>query len=322
MLAALPIELRIEIEENVQRKDFTQSELADIQRTVIEHWSKIAKENQGRRSDLTSTQGCVEVAEKPSRYLNVTEKVARLFNESEGQTRKRLAVVEAAEREPEKYGSLRDDMDRSGHVDAPFRRLLVMRQAEAIRKDPPPLPGRGPYRVIVADPPWPYDIDPTGRGSVPYPTLAIPAICALPVATIAHADCILWLWTTNRHMRESYEVLDAWGFERRTILTWAKNKMGLGEWLRGQTEHCHLAIRGKPVVHLVAQTTLLFGDVRAHSQKPEAFYGLVESLCPAPSYLSLYHRGPLRPGWDGHGDEVDVEALTHSPLDPGKAAAR
>jgi hypothetical protein len=26
-------------------------------------------------------------------------------------------------------------------------------------------------------------------------------------------------------MREAYEILDAWGFEPKTILTWAKDKM-------------------------------------------------------------------------------------------------
>lgn len=39
LLVALPFALRIEIAENVARKDFTQSELAEIQRVVIEHWS-------------------------------------------------------------------------------------------------------------------------------------------------------------------------------------------------------------------------------------------------------------------------------------------
>ncbi len=33
------------------------------------------------------------------------------------------------------------------------KKLIVARKAEAIRAEPPPLPNRGPYRVIVADPP-------------------------------------------------------------------------------------------------------------------------------------------------------------------------
>ena len=58
-------------------------------------------------------------------------------------------------------------------------------------------------------------------------------------------------------MRFAFEVLDAWGFELKTILTWVKDRMGTGDWLRGQTEHCILAIRGKPTVTLTDQTTLL-----------------------------------------------------------------
>jgi N6-adenosine-specific RNA methylase IME4 len=93
-----------------------------------------------------------------------------------------------------------------------------------------------------------------------------------------------------------------------TILTWAKDKMGYGDWLRCQTEQCLLAVRGRPVVQLSNQTTLLRAPMRAHSQKPDEFYELVEQLCPAPRYASLFHRGVTRPNWDGHGDEAAAMA--------------
>src|SRR5262249_7160715 len=127
-------------------------------------------------------------------------------------------------------------------------------------------------------------------------------ICAERVADIAHADCILWLWTTNFYTRQAFEVLDSWGFEHKTILSWVKDKMGMGDWLRGQTEHCLLAVRGKPTVVLTNQTTVLPAPRRAHSEKPDAFYELVETLCPAPRYAELWARSQ-REGWDGHGDE-------------------
>ena len=91
---------------------------------------------------------------------------------------------------------------------------------------------------------------------------------------------ILWLWVTNLFMREAFPLLEAWGFERRTILTWAKDRMGTGDWLRGQTEHAIMAVRGKPVVTLTNQTTLLNAPVRGHSQKPVEFYNLVEKSLP------------------------------------------
>jgi N6-adenosine-specific RNA methylase IME4 len=123
------------------------------------------------------------------------------------------------------------------------------------------------------------------------------------VSSIAHDDAILWLWTTNAYMREAFGVLDAWGFENKTILTWVKNRIGTGDWLRGQTEHCLLAVRGKPTVQLSDQTTALGAPAGAHSAKPDAFYEMVEALCPAPRYAELFQRTP-RPNWDGHGDEV------------------
>jgi N6-adenosine-specific RNA methylase IME4 len=301
LLRKLPLALRIEIEENAQRKPLTQSELAVEQRRILEHLRK--HKTPGTRNDLKSA-----TAEKGFSEVRATTLVGKLFNESHKQVEKRLAIIEALEAEPndEKIAKLAADMDRTGNVNGPFKRLKVMRQSDEIRAEPPSLPMNGPYRVIVADPPWPYEVrqeDPTHRGALPYPTMSIANICAMDVASIAHADCILWLWTTNHFMRHAYTVLDAWGFAEKTILTWVKDKFGTGDWLRGQTEHCIMAIRGKPAVQLTNQTTVLYAKARAHSQKPEEFYAFVEKLCPAPLYAELFSRA-ARPNWDGHGDEA------------------
>jgi N6-adenosine-specific RNA methylase IME4 len=233
------------------------------------------------------------------------DKVADFIGKDRKTLVKARAIRDAAKVEPQKYGKLAEDMDRTGRVDGPFKRLKVARQAEAIRAEAPGLPGRGPYRVIVADPPWPYEFpkaDPSHRATHPYPQMSIEQICAMPVASIMHKDCILWLWTTNHHMREAFVVLDAWGFEHKTNLTWAKDRFGTGDWLRGQTEHCLFAVRGSPIVRLLNQSTLLHGPMRKNSQKPEQFYAFVEKLCPAPRYAELFSRH-VREGCDGHGDE-------------------
>jgi N6-adenosine-specific RNA methylase IME4 len=197
---------------------------------------------------------------------------------------------------------------RTRRVDGPHKRSKIIKQADAIRAEPPPYPNRGPYRVITADPPWPFDKrqeHPSQRGVPPYTSMSIAQICgeAAKMQAIAHADCVLWLWTTNHHMREAFEVLDAWGFQPKTIPSWVKDKMGMGDWLRGQTEHCLMAVHGRPIVRLTNQTTALHAPVLAHSQKPDAFYELVEALCPAPRYAYLFARS-IREGWDCHGDGV------------------
>lgn len=165
----------------------------------------------------------------------------------------------------------------------------------------------GKYHVIVADPPWPYKLAPPSpghRADSPYPEMPMADILAMPVADHALDDCILWLWTTNAFMVQSYEVAEAWGFQVKTILTWAKDRMGTGSWLRGQTEHCLFAVRGKPVITLTNQTTLLHGPLRQHSRKPDEFYDLVDTLCPG-TKLELFSR-QKRNGWTAAGAEVGV----------------
>jgi N6-adenosine-specific RNA methylase IME4 len=65
-----------------------------------------------------------------------------------------------------------------------------------------------------------------------------------------------------------------------------------------------MAVRGKPIVTLSTQTTLLRAPRRAHSQKPVEFYDLVESLCPAPRYADIFSRYRHNEKWDCHGDEA------------------
>jgi N6-adenosine-specific RNA methylase IME4/ParB-like chromosome segregation protein Spo0J len=288
---------RGEFAENVIRKNFTLSEIVAIKRRLE---PKLKKEAAERRNPSG------RVGKFPTQTGRAADHVARYVAKDRRTIDKAEAIVEAAEAEPDRFGKLRADMDRTGRVEATYRRLNVVRKAEAIRKEAPPLPGKGPYRVIVADPPWPYELrqeDPTHRAVYDYPSMSIAQICAMPVASIAHEDCILWLWTTNAHMCRVFSVLDAWGFAHKTILTWVKDRMGTGDWLRGQSEHCLMATRGKPTVQLTNQTTVLHGPVRAHSQKPEEFYEFVEKLCPASRYAELFSRH-ARENWDGHGDEI------------------
>jgi N6-adenosine-specific RNA methylase IME4 len=89
------------------------------------------------------------------------------------------------------------------------------------------------YRTIVADPPWPIEDFPEwsdGQGAIPcpYPTMALQAIKALPVGTVAAPEAHLYLWTTAGYLRDAYEVAEAWGFEPMYPLVWCKQPRGKG----------------------------------------------------------------------------------------------
>jgi ParB family chromosome partitioning protein len=204
--------VRGEFAENTCRKDFTLSEAVAIKRALEPLEKAAARERQGTRTDKhpgklpTSSKG------------RAADKVAKATGMARRTLEKAEAIVEAAEAEPKKYGKLLADMDRTGRVNGVYRRLRVAAQAESIRAEPPPLPGNGPYRVAVIDLPWPYekrDEDPSHRAALPYLTMSVADMRTLPVASIMHADSILWLWATNHHMREAFEILDAWGSSRK-----------------------------------------------------------------------------------------------------------
>lgn len=93
----------------------------------------------------------------------------------------------------------------------------------------------GKYRTIVADPPWPYRDGPLlGFGTerlpslLPYDTLTVADIAALPVADLAAPAAHIYIWTTNRFIWEAKPIAESWGVKVAQILTWAKAPMGLG----------------------------------------------------------------------------------------------
>jgi N6-adenosine-specific RNA methylase IME4 len=278
--------VRGEFAENTHRKDFTLSEAVAVKRAMEPLERELAKQRM-----LTG---------KPSEKFSkgrALDKVAAVTGRHRTTLAKAEVVVDAAKADPDKFGKLLADMDRTGKANGPYRRLNIIKQAEAIRAAPPPLPGRGPYRVIAADAPWP-----TWKRD--YPTMSVAEICALDAGSIAADDSVLWLWTINSYMREAHDVLAAWGFKYQTTLTWAKDRAGVGNYLWGQTEHCLLATRGKPIITLSNQSTLLVAPVRGPSQKPTEFYDLVETLCPAPRYAELFSRYRHNERWDCHGDQA------------------
>ncbi len=163
------------------------------------------------------------------------------------------------------------------------------------------------FRTITCDPPWACgdegDNPLFGRGGLPYASLPFEQIAVMPVVGLAEPNAHLWLWTTNRSQRKAYELLDAWGFRHASTLTWVKPKFGLGNYLRGQTEHVLFGARGAlPFQRHDVGTASSADRPRRHSQKPDAFYELVETCSPGP-LLELFAREPRR-AWTVWGAEA------------------
>ena len=88
-----------------------------------------------------------------------------------------------------------------------------------------------------------------------------------------------------------------------TALTWVKPSFGMGNYFRGSTEHVLFGVRGSlPLLRADVSTHLAAPRPPRHSQKPDAFYELVEACSPGP-WLDWPARQP-RDGWRAYGAEV------------------
>ncbi len=127
-------------------------------------------------------------------------------------------------------------------------------------------------------------------------------IAHLPVKQIAAKDAHLYVWTTNAFMVEAHMIASSWGFEVRTILTWVKPSIGMGHYFRNNTEHILFAVRGKLPPLRRNCPTWFAAPKGQHSEKPEEFFAIVESMSPEPR-LELFGRG-MRPNWTVWGYEA------------------
>jgi len=169
----------------------------------------------------------------------------------------------------------------------------------------------GEYRCILADPPW----QERGGGKIKrgadrhYPLLKTPDIIRVmltaPQWRPCAAGCHLWLWVTNNFLEDGLHVMKALGFRYVTNAVWAKARMGLGQYLRGQHELLLFGVMGRLNGEARAQPTLIGGDrvhKTTHSKKPQESYEAIERVSPGPR-VEFFAR-QRRDGWDAFGNEV------------------
>ena len=170
----------------------------------------------------------------------------------------------------------------------------------------PPLP-LGKYDIILADPPWQYGYEGSQRGKadIHYATLPTQKICDLEVPSAENA--MLFLWVTNPMIPDGLRVLKSWGFEYKTNYVWVKDKIGTGFYNRSKHELLFICRKGDFTHPTDADRlpSVIEAPRRAHSEKPEVVYDMIEALYPRRAYLELYARPKTkREGWTMWGLET------------------
>lgn len=168
----------------------------------------------------------------------------------------------------------------------------------------------GEYRCILADPPW----NESGGGVIKrgadrhYPLLKTPDIIRVMLTAEQWKpakDAHLWLWVTNNFLEDGLHVMKALGFRYVTNIAWAKDRMGLGQYVRGQHELMLFGVRGRLMGQSNTVSSLLGGGLlrrSEHSKKPDIQYLAIEQVSPGPRVEFFARR--RRDGWDAFGNEV------------------
>ena len=174
------------------------------------------------------------------------------------------------------------------------------------------------YKTIYIDPPWP---ERGGRkikrgADRHYNLMSVKEISELPIAQLADpSGCHLYMWVTNNFLPKGLELLKVWGFEYITLITWNKDRIGLGQYYRGLTEHCIFATTKKRLPYKIidgkrAQGVTGFYEPKTiHSRKPEQMRQMIEKVSYAPR-IELFARQKFN-GWDCWGNEAPTSEGVH-----------
>jgi N6-adenosine-specific RNA methylase IME4 len=170
------------------------------------------------------------------------------------------------------------------------------------------------YRVIYADPPWPYRDKMAGHSfslDHEYATQPLKWIKDLSVKEIAAKDAVLLLWVPSPQLVDGLDVMKAWGFKFKTIaFVWSKltshgkEVANMGRWTMGNVELVLLGTRGKPQRQEKNVRQLVRAERTVHSRKPDEVKRRIERLFEG-RRIELFGRGQSDDGWDTFGNEPD-----------------
>jgi N6-adenosine-specific RNA methylase IME4 len=290
--------IRGEFAENAFRKDFLPSEIEAIRRALEPYEKEAAKERQRKHAGTAPGRRKHSGKVSPSDGRTVN-RIGAFAGVSGRSLEKIRAVVEAAEQKPRKFGPLVTEMDRTRRIDSVYRKLRQM-QDEEKRLAVKPLTGK--FRTLCVDPPWTNVSRSQERSRPSYATMSQEELLALPVASWADERAHLYLWSTNLTLPDALELMEAWGFRFVTLLTWIKPSIGLGSYFRTTTEQVLFGVRGQLLTRARNIGTHFTAPKTFHSEKPEAFYRLVEQASYAP-FLDVFAR-KRRPRWTVWGNGI------------------
>jgi N6-adenosine-specific RNA methylase IME4 len=172
------------------------------------------------------------------------------------------------------------------------------------------------YNTIVIDPPWSiqmqghYGRRPNRRQELPYKTMTLEEIGNFPLKDFAAPGAHIYLWTTNKLLKEAFNILEKWGVNYHMTITWVKpTGFCVANGYKSSAEFCLLGFYGKPMQKWIGIAELnwieAFTKPGHHSEKPTKFYNKIKKMSPEPR-IDIFSRRVIA-GFDAWGDEAPKE---------------
>ncbi len=161
------------------------------------------------------------------------------------------------------------------------------------------------YKTILADPPWKYGKGWGWGAGEYYNLMTVKDLCNLPVNKLVDDNAHLYLWCPNSMLQQGLDLMEAWGFTFKTVITWVKHRSIFGYYFKGQSEQLLFGIRGKLPPQDRHQVTIINGKIREHSRKPDEQYSVIEAVSPEPR-IELFARQKWK-DWDVWGNQAPTE---------------
>jgi len=138
--------------------------------------------------------------------------------------------------------------------------------------------------------------------------MSLDEICALPITDLAVKDSVLFLWATAPMLVDALTVMDEWGFEYKTHIVWDKVKPGmggLGHYHNTNHELLLIGVRGSYLPNGEKfDSVQVVEKLKRHSEKPEHFRTLIDSMYTSGIRIELFRRGDSPDGWAVWGNEA------------------
>jgi N6-adenosine-specific RNA methylase IME4 len=184
------------------------------------------------------------------------------------------------------------------------------------------------YKTIYLDPPWKIcsggfstrkktgeEHKGWGTPQNHYPVMNIKDIIKELqfVKDISDDQCHMYMWVVNNKIEDALTLIKELGFTYITNVCWVKDKIGMGQYFRGQHELLFFCRKGNPMPYKyenekkVTISSVVIEPKDIHSRKPHSFYDIIEKVSYGP-YIELFARN-RKDGWHTWAPHININDL-------------